>query len=37
MNPQEQNKNIIQQYVDAFNRGDPDALRALFAKDAEIP
>ncbi len=36
MSPQEQNKNIVRQYVDAFNRGDMDALRSLFAEEAEI-
>ncbi|MFD2512578.1 ester cyclase [Pontibacter locisalis] len=33
---QEQNKEIVQQYADAFNDGDLDALVALFAPDAEI-
>ena len=36
MTTQEQNKEIVRQYVDAFNRGDLEALRALFAEDAEI-
>lgn len=33
---QDQNKQIVQQYADAFNRGDLAALTALFAPDAEI-
>ncbi|MBC5991874.1 ester cyclase [Pontibacter cellulosilyticus] len=33
---QEQNMKIVQQYADAFNKGDLDALVALFASDAEI-
>jgi steroid delta-isomerase-like uncharacterized protein len=36
MTQQEENKAIVMKYVDAFNRGDLDALRALFADDAEI-
>jgi steroid delta-isomerase-like uncharacterized protein len=36
MTQQEENKAIVFKYVDAFNRGDLDALRALFAGDAEI-
>ena len=36
MTRQEENKAIVLKYVDAFNRGDLDALRALFADDAEI-
>jgi steroid delta-isomerase-like uncharacterized protein len=36
MNQHEKNKAIVMKYVDAFNRGDLDALRALFADDAEI-
>jgi len=36
MTQQEENKAIVLRYVDAFNRGDLDALRALFADDAEI-
>ncbi len=30
------NKEIVQQYVAAFNRGDLQGLRGLFAEDAEI-
>lgn len=30
------NKQVVRSYVDAFNRGDLDALRALFSDDAEI-
>ena len=29
-------KQVVLQYVDAFNRGDLDRLRSLLAKDAEI-
>lgn len=36
MQQQEENKAIVLKYVDAFNRGDLGALRALFADDAEI-
>jgi steroid delta-isomerase-like uncharacterized protein len=36
MTQQEENKAIVHKYVDAFNRGDLDALRALFAEEAEI-
>jgi steroid delta-isomerase-like uncharacterized protein len=36
MNQEEENKAVVMKYVDAFNRGDLDALRALFADDAEI-
>jgi len=32
----ETNKAVVQQYVEAFNRGDLDALRALFTPDAVI-
>lgn len=32
----EANKAIVRAYVDAFNRGDLDALRPLFAEDALI-
>jgi steroid delta-isomerase-like uncharacterized protein len=32
----ENNKAVVRQYVDAFNRGDWDALTALFADDALI-
>jgi steroid delta-isomerase-like uncharacterized protein len=30
------NKRVVMQYVDAFNRGDPEALLKLFSKDALI-
>src|SRR5438067_9026542 len=36
MGQHEENKAVVRKYVDAFNRGDLDALRALFADDAEI-
>lgn len=36
MSQQEQNENVVRQYVDAFNRGDLEALRGLFAEEAEI-
>jgi predicted ester cyclase len=36
MSLEEENKAIVLKYVDAFNRGDLDALRSLFAEDAEI-
>ena len=36
MSLEEKNKAIVLKYVDAFNRGDLDALRSLFAEDAEI-
>lgn len=32
----EQNKRVVLSYVDAFNRGDLDGVRALFAADALI-
>ena len=32
----EQNKNTVLAYVDAFNRGDMDELRALFTDDALV-
>ena len=32
----EQNKRVVMFYVDAFNRGDLDAVRAMFAPDALI-
>ena len=32
----EENKKIVLEYVEAFNRADMDALRALFSEDAEI-
>ena len=36
MSQEDQNKRVVLAYVDAFNRGDLDDLRALFAPDAEI-
>lgn len=36
MNNQEQNKRIVQAYVDAFNAGDMEKLVALFSPEAEI-
>jgi ketosteroid isomerase-like protein len=36
MNDPESNKMVVQQYVQAFNRGDMDGLRSLFAPDALI-
>lgn len=33
---QSQNKKIVEKYVEAFNRGDLDALCALFSPDATI-
>jgi steroid delta-isomerase-like uncharacterized protein len=36
MAPEEANKAVVLRYVDAFNRGDLQALRALLADDAQI-
>ena len=36
MNAPESNKEIVRRYVEAFNRGDEDTLRRLFAPDATI-
>ncbi|WP_276498490.1 ester cyclase [Pontibacter litorisediminis] len=36
MTQQEQNKRIVQAYVTAFNQGDLEGLRSLFAPEAEI-
>lgn len=36
MTDQEGPKAVVRRYVDAFNRGDLEALGALFAEDAEI-
>lgn len=36
MSRRDANERVVRAYVDAFNRGDLDALRALFAEDAEI-
>jgi steroid delta-isomerase-like uncharacterized protein len=36
MTRQEENKEVVRRYVTAFNRGDLDALRAIFAPEAMI-
>lgn len=36
MSTADQAKAVVQRYVDAFNRGDLDGLKALLADDAEI-
>jgi steroid delta-isomerase-like uncharacterized protein len=36
MSTADQAKLVVQRYVDAFNRGDLDGLKALLADDAEI-
>lgn len=36
MNRSEQNKEVVRAYVEAFNQGDLEALRALFTPDAVI-
>jgi steroid delta-isomerase-like uncharacterized protein len=36
MSLEEENKAVVMRYVDAFNRGDLEALRLLLADDAEI-
>ncbi len=36
MNASEANKQVVLQYVEAFNRGDLDALRRLFTADAVV-
>ena len=36
MSVEEQSKAVVRAYVDAFNRGDLKALKALLADDAEI-
>jgi steroid delta-isomerase-like uncharacterized protein len=36
MNEQEANKQVIRQYIEAFNRGDIEALRQLFTPDAIV-
>ena len=36
MNSLETNKQVVRQYVDAFNRGDIETLRSLFTTDALI-
>jgi steroid delta-isomerase-like uncharacterized protein len=36
MSDGEKSKEIVRAYVDAFNRGDMEALRAIFAEDAEV-
>ncbi|WP_028998347.1 ester cyclase [Azohydromonas australica] len=36
MSPGEENKAVVIRYVEAFNRGDPQALCGLLADDAQI-
>jgi steroid delta-isomerase-like uncharacterized protein len=36
MSKEEQNKEVVRRYVEAFNRGDLAALRSLLADNAEI-
>lgn len=36
MSIEEEAKEVVRQYVDAFNRGDLNGLRSLLAEDAEI-
>ena len=36
MNTQEKNKEVVKDYVEAFNSGEMDKLAALFSADAEI-
>lgn len=36
MSPQEQNKLLVEAYVDAFNAGEMEKLAALFSPEAEI-
>lgn len=36
MTQQEENKRVVQAYADAFNQGNMEELRALFAPEAEI-
>jgi steroid delta-isomerase-like uncharacterized protein len=36
MNSPEDNKQVVHAYVDAFNRGDMQALRTIFAEDALV-
>ncbi len=36
MSTEEESKAVVRRYVDAFNRGDLNALKALLADDAEI-
>ena len=36
MSVEERAKDVVRQYVAAFNRGDLPALKALLAEDAEI-
>jgi len=33
---EEENKNVVMKYVEAFNRADYEALRELFAPDALV-
>lgn len=36
MSIEEESKTVVRRYVEAFNRGDLEALRGLLAEDAEI-
>jgi steroid delta-isomerase-like uncharacterized protein len=36
MSIEDEAKKVVRQYVDAFNRGDMEALRSLLAEEAEI-
>ena len=36
MSQENKNKQVVLDYVDAFNRGDLPGLKALFTEDAEI-
>ncbi|HSQ19611.1 MAG TPA: ester cyclase [Blastocatellia bacterium] len=36
MSIEEESKNVVRQYVEAFNRGDLHELKSLLAEDAEI-
>lgn len=36
MSDAETNKEVVRAYVEAFNRGDSEALRSLFAEDAQV-
>lgn len=36
MSEREADKNVVRQYVDAFNRGDMEAMKSLFTPDAIV-
>jgi steroid delta-isomerase-like uncharacterized protein len=36
MNPLNSNKQVVERYLEAFNRGDFDALRSIYAPDAVV-